>query len=180
MAKTKDVIVVEGSRTDDAKTNLVLEILHAVGVTYRVFAGSCHWHSAKDFESFVDDIRERFIVFIGGMELAAPGIIAARNRNNKTLHKLVIGIPTDKAARSAIENLPFGTAVLTPGLNETSVKHSIQNGALSVAQLVGMNFKPKVLEKLNQWYAEMRDSKPLEEIELNEKRLIPIEEKKGG
>jgi len=170
----KDVIVIEGSRTDDKKTNLVLEILHAVGVTYRVFAGSCHWHTAKEFEDFVDNIKERLIVFIGGMELAAPGIIAARNRNNKTLHKLVIGIPTDKAARSAIENLPLGTAVLTPGLNETSVTHSIQNGALGVAQLAGMFSKPKILRNLEQWYEKTKSTKPLEEIKLNEKGLISV------
>lgn len=175
----KHVMVIEGSRTDDKLTNILLEVLEACNVTYGTDSASAHWN-IDEYNEYLLSIEEDIIVFIGGMSLVAPGFISALYRNKLMFEKNVIGIPTDKAARSACEDLPVGTPLLTPGLNTTSVKHSIINGALATAKLVLLVTKSSdVRQGLTDWFGEMRKEKSIEHIALNDKGLIPTKEKEN-
>lgn len=133
-----DIKFILGSETDAKDANELLKIWERLGIETEVSIGSCHWHTGDDkagFEKFIKEIREKIIVFIGGMSLAAPGIIEAINKVNNQSDKIVFAVPTDQAARSAIEDVPKGTALLTSGLNTISLKHSLFNSAVAVAKL---------------------------------------------
>ncbi|MDD5032191.1 MAG: hypothetical protein PHR36_04075 [Patescibacteria group bacterium] len=175
----KSIVVIEGSESDDAKTNEFLKILRACNVKYRALTASAHVHAGQDFVDFVANLPERIIVFIGGMSLVAPGIISAMRRNMGRYDTMVFGVPTDLDARSAIEVLPLGTFALTAGLNTISLTHGIKNNALAVAQFVFMITGDTAIgEGLATWYAEMKKEKPIKEITLNTDGLIPEKEKK--
>ena len=172
------VMVIQGSETDAKFSNMFLGILKACNVTYEHHTASAHWH-IENYGPFLDAIKQDIIVFIGGMSLVAPGIISAYYRNKGLHEKQIIGIPTDVAARSACEDLPLGTPLLTPGLNTVSVSHSIQNGALAVAKLVYLITKdPKIYEGLQNWFSETRAKKKIWKTELGEDGLIPVKEEK--
>lgn len=157
----KDVILIMGSDTDADKANEVLKIWKAVGVNYRVAIASCHRHSVDEFAKFILSNDEKLIVFLGGMSLAAPGLIETiLKKADKCI--MVFAIPTDKAAQSAIEDLPKGTAIITSGLNQVSLLHSLVNSALATAKLVGMfTNKQKIFNGLKEWYEENLEKKPL-------------------
>jgi len=134
-----------GSKTDRPNANVMLAIWHILSIRAHVSIVSCHWHVGDEdlgFEAFVKSIPERLIVFIGGMSLAAPGIIETINKVSGYSDKIVFAVPTDKAARSAIEDLPMGTALLTSGLNTISLKHSLVNSAIAVAKLANLMVPP--------------------------------------
>lgn len=170
------VRLILGSESDAEKGNIFLKVLEEVGVECRVSIASCHRNIGGEFEQTIFGISEEIIVMLGGMELAAPGIIESLLRNAENFDSIVFGIPTDRAARSAIENLPKGTAIITSGLNEISVTHSIINSALAVAKLVGMLGKKGAVEDgLRAWYK--KNSKPVVlDVKLDENSLIIINE----
>lgn len=172
MFKPCDVIVIEGSRTDDKYTNLLLEIFHEVGVSYEVYVASCHWHMGDLYESFLRGIDERIVVYIGGMEFAAPGVVSAFFRNLDQHAQLVFSVPTDKAARSATENLPLGTPLITSGLNEINVSHGIKNSALAIAKIVAYGGKANVSLGLKSWFAKNKESKAMQKLITNSKGQI--------
>ena len=180
--KKKNVWVrlIMGSPNDAKNANVVKAVLNSIGIECIVSQASCHRNAGDDFNAFVyKKCKERIVVFIGGMELAAPGLIASLLRNINEFYTTVFGIPTDAAARSAIENLPAGTAIITSGLNEISLTHSLTNSALSIAQLA-INFSgcPELYENLKQWYINATKEKPLvEEVKLVD-GLIPLPEPK--
>lgn len=167
-----DVRLILGSLTDQEKANIVLKVWKELDIRYQVSIASCHWHAGHNFGSFILNIPEKIICYLGGMEFAAPGLASALLRNAKNFGKIVISFPTDIAARSASENLPIGTPLLTCGLNEVSLKHSLTNGALAVAQLVAFN-NDEVKLKLGTWYGEKaKEKKLIEEVDLTD-GLIP-------
>lgn len=169
------VRLILGSESDVEKGNIFLATLRESGVDCQVSIASCHRNIGGEFEKFVVGIQEKIIVMLGGMELAAPGIIESLLRNAEKFDSIVFGVPTDKAARSAIENLPQGTAIITSGLNEISLKHSIINSALAVAKLVAMLGDESVKEGLKAWYR--KNSKPVvPNVKLGEDGLIIINE----
>ena len=161
LAPLFDVRVLLGSESDSIYANFLLEVLRDTYVRYDVSVISCHRNAGEDFEKFVKKIEERIIVFIGGMSLAAPGIIESILRNTIKYDHIVFGVPTDKAARSAIEDLPLGTAIITSGLNEISIKHSIVNSALAVAKLAAMLGNNEVFSGLADWYSKTNEKKPI-------------------
>lgn len=178
----KKVRLILGSKNDASRGNEFLKVLKEIGVECNVSIASCHRNiegKKREFQKLVDKISEDIIVMMGGMELAAPGIIESILRNARRFNRIVFGIPLDKAARSAIENLPKGTAIITSGLNEISVSHGIINSALSVAKLAWLlsddhGFFP---DGLNHWYSEMAKENPLvSEVELVD-GLIPEKKK---
>lgn len=174
------VRVIQGSMSDSEHTNKLLKVLGEVGVSYRVSVASCHRNLGDhrgDLGPFIESIDEEIIVFIGGMSLAAPGIIRSWLVGIRRYNRIVFGIPLDEAARSAIEDLPLGCPVITCGLNTVSVSHSITNSALAIAHLV----KTAVggVSDLDKWYVGNKLKKPLKEtVELDENGLIPIGTKK--
>src|SRR4030042_5369496 len=172
--KLNDVRLILGSETDAKNANYLLVVFKAVGVRCGVSVASCHRDAGPDFEAFLASVKESIIVYLGGMEFAAPGIAESINRNAGRIDKLIFAVPTDKAARSAIENLPMGTGVATSGLNEISLKHSLANSALFIAKLAGMLGNNDILAGLKKWHAVFREKKPLvAEIQLKD-GLIPI------
>lgn len=175
-----DILVVLGSESDGPQANKVLAVLKKCGVDYRVSYASCHRNIGGDFEQFVKGINERVILAIGGMTFAAPGIMSSLLRNGNKLGHVVIAAPLDEAARSAIEDLPKGTVVLTCGLNQVSVSHSLENAALAAVQLNAifrvLQSQPHAMMNFTAYLA--ATAKPLiAQVELNENGLIPVEEK---
>jgi phosphoribosylcarboxyaminoimidazole (NCAIR) mutase len=178
---SKTIRFILGSLETDAKhANKVLEILNQLGVEYEVSAASYHGHAGAGFEHFVDhEISEDIIVFIGGLELAGPGAIEAISKNAGLVERIVFGIPTDHIARNSIEGLPRGTAVITCGYNEVSLKHTLVNSALAIARLVAFSGDEKVTDKLKAWYLNAKREKPLIKcIALDSRGLLPEPEKK--
>ncbi|MDD5291459.1 MAG: AIR carboxylase family protein [Patescibacteria group bacterium] len=173
------VLVIEGSESDNPKTNEFLKILEACNVKYHALVASAHVHAGQDFFNFVASLPERFIVFIGGMSLVAPGIISRTRYNMGRYDTMVFGVPTDPEARSAVEVLPQGTFVLTSGLNTVSPTHGIQNNALAVAHFVFIvTGDTDIGEGLTAWYKNMKEKKPIKKFELDKDGLIPEKEKK--
>ncbi len=172
-----DVRVILGSKSDAGKANIALAILHQLGVRYNVNVASCHWNAGLDLHEYSVGIIEKIVMFIGGLELAAPGLLEATVRNTGRMDLLVFGVPLDKAARSALENLPPGTFVYTNGFNEIDVTHSLKNSALAVAKLAGVLGRSEILENLKKWYEESKKGKGIERnIELNNNGMILIPE----
>jgi phosphoribosylcarboxyaminoimidazole (NCAIR) mutase len=170
------VRVIVGSESDAEKANIFLRVLKVTGIGYSVSVASCH-RNAGELEMFVRNIDEKLIVFIGGMSLAAPGFIMSMLIWMERVGQIVFAVPLDVAARSAIEDLPVGTPVITCGLNTVSVTHSITNSALAVAHIASLDEQFKNPD-LVQWYRDNRAKKPLKEkVELDENGLIPISKK---
>jgi len=171
--------IIMGSRSDAKRTNELLAILMRLGIPYNVSIASCHRNEAE-LKRFILSISEQIVVFIGGMSLAAPGIIRAIYIAAKVMKKIVFGIPLDAAACSAIEDLPAGTPVITCGLNTVSVSHSITNSALSIGHIVAVSGNEPVSNQLSAWYDEQQKKKPLiEAVELVHGLIqIPKEEEK--
>ncbi len=173
------VLVIEGSRTDDEKTNMFLKILRDCNVKYRVDCASAHWYAGAEYLEYVKNAaKEKIVIFIGGMSLVAPGIISAMLRNLGRHNVSVFAVPTDEAARSAIEDLPVGTPVITSGLNTVSARHSIKNSALAVAKMVfAITEDPEIGRGLEKWFRDTRNTKPLDwNMSLDKNGLIPKKE----
>jgi len=187
MKKKSDIRLILGSIETDAKNaNALLKIWNRLGIRVHVSGASCHWHvggeGEDDFVKFIKEIPEGLIAFIGGLSLAAPGIIETINKVNDHCEKMVFAIPTDTAARSAIEDLPRGTAILTSGLNTVSLGHSLDNNAIATAK-VAISMMPE-RRRLNAAFemrcmlSEMRQEKPIVPKVKLVNGLMPIPEKK--
>lgn len=172
---SKDCILIMGSSSDKDNANKVLKIWHEVGVDPRVAIASCHKHGGGGFAEFINGIEEKLIVFLGGMSLAAPGLIEVINKKStERSDAIVFGIPTDAAALSAIQDLPKGTAIITSGLNQVSLTHSLVNSALATAKLAmisGQN--DNIFVGLNKWYKNNVEENPLvPDMELSTDGII--------
>lgn len=176
------VRVIQGSMSDSEQTNKLLREFKKLGVPYQVSVASCHRNIGDDPDElgpFIEEIDEELIAFIGGMSLAAPGIIRSWLISISRHAKIVFGIPLDAAARSAIEDLPMGCPVITCGLNTVSVTHSIINSALAIAHMICVAGDIVDDVKLLKWYDDNKENKPLRRtVMLDEKGLITIEAKK--
>jgi len=162
-----------GSPNDAEPANKFLKALRDLNVPYGVSNASCH-RNQDEFEKFILWLEADIIVFIGGMSLAAPGFIRAILVAAKRFARLVFAIPLDAAARSAIEDLPAGTPVITCGLNTVSVSHSITNSALAVGHIYALLGSEGAITGLGRWYANQRKEKPIvTDVELVD-GLIPI------
>jgi phosphoribosylcarboxyaminoimidazole (NCAIR) mutase len=180
-----DIRFVLGSETDAKEANELLKVWNRLSIKTEVSIASCHWHAGDEgdgFEKFIKGIAERIIVFIGGMSLAAPGIIETINKVNGCCEKIVFAVPTDQAARSAIEDVPKGTALLTSGLNTVSLNHSLFNSAVAVAKLAFMAMPkgraPEAAFQLRVLLSEIRQSKPIVEKIKLANGLIPLPQPK--
>lgn len=167
-----------GSQTDAPNGNVMLKIFKRLGVRCGVSILSCDRDSGSDFNVAVDSVAENIIVYLGGMDLAAPAVFAAILNNTGQFGKFVFAVPTDQAARSAIENRPMGNPIMTCGLNDTSLRHSLVNSALAVAKLAGMLYDNNILEKLKEWHRDFRREKPWTPDVTLKDGLIPIEQPK--
>jgi phosphoribosylcarboxyaminoimidazole (NCAIR) mutase len=176
----KDVTLILGSSSDAENGNVILSIWKSLELEYTVADASCHRHNGPmGFHKFIDSIKTKIIAMHGGMSYAAFGDVVSYLRNMRRLDTIVIGIPADVEARSAIEVLPTGTAGLTPGLNTIRPKSSLENGALVIAQLAGIIYnKPWILDNLADWYDRQLVEKPLVTDVPLVNGLIPIKNKK--
>lgn len=163
-----------GSKSDAPMANKLLKLLGELGVRCGVSIGSCHWSAGEEFQDQFENFPEDIIVGIGGMSFAAAGLMSALDRNAMRTGRIIFAVPLDKAAQSAIEDLPPGTPVLTCGLNRSNVDASITNSALAIANIVAREV-PEVRKKLQIWYRNMREKKrTVTEVKLDENGLIPI------
>lgn len=169
------VRLILGSPNDAKHGNTFIEILKKINVPYKVSFASCH-RNAGELDAFVKSIKEKIIAFEGGMSLAAPGIIRSLLTAAGIVNKIVWAVPTDEAARSAIEDLPEGTPVMTAGLNTVSLNHGIKNNALCIGHLIAtMNDDHDVISGLENYYSALKAKKPLvPEVELNSSGLISL------
>lgn len=163
----KDLIFITGSASDSDNAKKVTKIWDDININYRCNIASCHKHGGGDFAKFILNIQEKLIVFMGGMSLAAPGLIEVLNKKAKKYDTIVFGIPTDKAAMSAIQDLPKGTAIITSGLNQVSLTHSLINSALATSRLAGMisndlDTKKRIATGQRKWYQKNWDENPME------------------
>jgi len=147
----KDVCILMGSWSDDAATEKLIAILDQLEVTYRSAVCSCHWNDGEKFKKFVLSIKEWIIAVIGGCSLQAPAMVETNNKLNQMAYKIVVGIPLDMAAESAIEDVPRGVAIVTPGLNKQGVDHGIINGAIIIAKLVCFRRDPELIARLQRF-----------------------------
>lgn len=169
--------VIMGSKSDKEKTNWLLEVLLAVGVTYVVSCASCHRHSGgkeRKFEKLVASIPEQVIIMIGALSLQAVAMIETHLRNQGVFNKIVIGVPLDEHALDAIQALPKGTSVLTSGYNSSVVKHGVINAALAAAKLELMLSGNLAIDSgLRKWYAVAEKENPFKEEVPLQDGLIP-------
>lgn len=173
------VTLILGSPSDAKNGNIILGIWKFVGLPYTVAYASCHRHNGPmGFDEFVTSISTSIIAMHGGMAYAAAGDVASLLRNLGRLNQIVVAIPADVEARNAIEVLPAGTALFTPGLNTISLKATLQNGALAIAQLASIVYRSgQIRRKLEEWYRDQLIEKPLvSNVQLVD-GLIPIGEK---
>ncbi len=151
------VRLILGSTTDEDKAIKITEIWNELEVHYQTSVASCHWHSGDGFAEFVKSLKEEIIVFLGGMSFQAPDIAKSILKNSGKFLP-VIGIPTDEAARSAIEDLPKGTGILTTGLNQISLSHSLENAALTIAELVALVYRDdRIYANLKNYHREQKE-----------------------
>ena len=162
-----------GSKSDWKMANVFMEIMKKVGIRSHVSVASCHWGAGEEFTQFTLGIKEKIIVTMGGLSFAKSGVMESIIRNAERFEKLVVGIPLDEAAMSAIQDLPPGVPVLTCGFNKKDVTISITNAALMVARLVGRT-DLEVRQKIAQYYVAKRKEKGIvEDIKLDEDGFIP-------
>lgn len=162
-----------GSKSDWAMGNVFLKLMKELGVRVHPSVASCHWSAGGDYTKFCFDIKENIIAVMGGMSLAAPGIIESIIRNFEEFETIVFGIPLDEASLSAIQDLPPGIPVMTCGFNKKDVKASITNAALAIARIIGRD-DSSVQRKIAEYYAKKRQEKGIVEmISLDPKGLIP-------
>ncbi len=156
------VRLIMGSINDREKADKLEEVWKKINLPYKKSVASCHKHGGGDFTGFIKKINEKIIVFLGGMELAAPGLVEVVLKKADAWDKIVFAVPLDKAARSAVENLPKGTSIITGGLNEISLSHSLVNSALAVARLAYIwSYDEALLANLKKWYREQLEENPL-------------------
>lgn len=162
-----------GSMSDWKMANIFLGLMKKFGIRVHPSVASCHWSAGDEFTAFVAGIKEDLIVELGGLSFAAAGVTESIVRNLQAFEKLVVAIPLDEAAMSAIQDLPPGVPVLTCGFNKKDVAISIHNGALAVARIVGRN-DFEVRQKIADYYAEKRKEKGIvDKVELDHNGLIP-------
>lgn len=174
----KNTRLILGSESDIENGNKFLAIFEKLHASYSVSIASCH-RNKGEFDEFILSIEEPIIVFLGGMSIAAPGIIRAILIAADKMKKVVFAVPTDIVARSAIEDLPAGTPVMTCGLNTISASHSIINSALSIGHILA-TFIPDhhAAGYLGIWYDQNKKEKPLIPCVNLVGGLIPAPEKK--
>lgn len=174
---TEKVQVILGSKSDRKMANIFLAVLKELEIPYVVSIASCHWSAGEEYTGFTHNVSSmKIFALIGGMSFAAPGMFSATLRNLGYC-RIIFGIPLDKSARSAIEELPAGTPVLTCGLNQTDVKASIINAALAIAGILSED-DLALKNRLGEWYLRKRKEKGIiYDVELQD-GLIPDPEKK--
>ncbi len=166
MTENRPVRLILGSDSDWKVANVILGILNEIGIPVRVSIASCHWYTGDGFEEFIRELKEDLIVYVGGMQFAAPGIVETINKVSGQPYKIVLAVPTDKIAQHACEDFPKGTAVFTAGFNSVVLECGIKNSALGVAKLYAWRY-PEFQPALHWFFKEMRTGKALvEEVEL--------------
>lgn len=109
------VLVICGSKSDDAIAQKAIEVLNEFGVDYKYEIASAHRNPAL-VERIVNDTKADVIIAIAGLSAALPGVIAS-----KTI-KPVIGVPVESKlggldALLSIAQMPPGVPVAAVGID---------------------------------------------------------------
>lgn len=177
MDKNPTVRFILGSTSDRDAANVMLAVLNELKITVKISVASCHWHTDADndnaLEDFVFSVEEDIIACIGGMQFNLPGIVDTLNKVNGLAYKIVVAIATDKVAKHANEDFPFGVVVFTAGYNSLKPEVGCRNSALSIAKLLAYKY-PQLRKELQSYFNNFRSDKPLlEEVKLSDDGFIP-------
>jgi 5-(carboxyamino)imidazole ribonucleotide mutase len=146
-----DVEIIIGSTSDQPKieSSGMLEILKAMGVSYRVSAVSAHRHP-EDLESLCLCSDSKVFIGIAGMSAALPGAIAAlTNRQSPVLGVALSSNGNEYHHQAAVHSMmcmPPGVPVNFCG----SDKPGLVNAAIAACQIIGVDSKPTAV-KLAAW-----------------------------
>lgn len=154
MAKSAQIAIVMGSKSDWATMQFAAEILDALSVPYHVEVVSAHRTPDKLFTFAEQAEKNHFSAIIAGAGGAAhlPGMLAA-----KTLVP-VLGVPVQSAALSGVDSLysivqmPRGIPVGTLAIG----KAGAANAALLAAQILALH-DPDLHARLSQWRQQQTD-----------------------
>ena len=146
------VEIIIGSTSDQSKVegSGMLEILKAMGVTYRVSVISAHRNSEELANHCKTTGHCKVFIGIAGMAAALPGAIAA----NTSRHKPILGVALStegnayhhQAAVDSMTCMPPGVPINFCG----SDKPGLVNAAIAACQIIGINSKA-VSVKLREW-----------------------------
>ena len=131
------VLIVMGSRTDEAVMLKGAQMLDDLGISYRMEVSSAHRNPQRTTKLAQDAEKEGIKVIIAGAGMAAhlAGVIASHT------HLPVIGVPLSGSALSGFDSLlsmvqmPSGVPVATMAIGEAGSK----NAAVLAAEILALS-----------------------------------------
>lgn len=109
------ILIICGSKSDDAIAQKAIEVLKEFGIEYRYEVASAHRDPEK-VEQLARSTKADVIIAIAGLSAALPGVVAS-----KTV-KPVIGVPVESKlggldALLSIAQMPSGVPVAAVGID---------------------------------------------------------------
>ncbi len=125
------VLIIAGSKTDEAVVSKATSVLDDLGITYQVEYASAHREPDK-VRSIIEATDAQVIIAIAGLSAALPGFVAAYTS------RPVIGVPVSAAlggldALLSIAQMPRGVPVATVGIDNG------YNAAHLAARILGID-----------------------------------------
>jgi len=141
------VLIVVGSKSDDAIAQKAVEVLNEFGVENKLEVASAHRNPEKVEKLIIESNADVFIA-IAGLSAALPGVIASQTT------KPVIGVPVDVKlngldALLSIMQMPPGIPVATVGIDNA------KNAALLAISILALSDKT-LAEKLKEYREKMK------------------------
>ena len=88
----------------------------------------------KDVSVFAKKIKEKKIVFFGGIDLLESGLMKKIILANEDERRVFFAIPIEQSFGKALNNLPPGMIILSCGFNEENMEVGIVNNALAIVK----------------------------------------------
>jgi len=134
-----DVLIIAGSKSDEAIVKKATDVLDEQRISYDVKYASAHREPEK-VRTIVTDSDAKVMIAIAGLAAALPGVIASHT------NKPVIGVPVKVAldgldALLSIMQMPRGVPVATVGIDNG------QNAAHLAARILGVSTMSRPVPK---------------------------------
>lgn len=134
-----DVLVIAGSKSDEAIVKKTTDVLTELGISYVVEYASAHREPDR-VRDIVTNSEARVMIAIAGLAAALPGVVASHT------NKPVIGVPVNVAlegldALLSLMQMPKGVPVATVGIDNG------QNAAHLAARILGISHESKSVPK---------------------------------
>jgi 5-(carboxyamino)imidazole ribonucleotide mutase len=125
-----DVLIVLGSKSDEAIAEKAADALRELGITHETQIASAH-RSPDKLAQIINQTDAKVIIAIAGLSAALPGVIASKTT------KPVIGVPVNVKlggldALLSMMQMPGGVPVATVGIDNG------RNAALLAAQMLAL------------------------------------------